>query len=150
GLIVVGGLWCALWGTRWRLLGIVPIAVGLMLAPTAPRPDILIGRGAGLVAVREPDGRLSALAGRRPGFEVARWLEHAGDTRPPAEAAKGSAFRCDRQGCIASVKGLRLAIAKSGAALRDDCTLAAILVLAFSRPKRCRPTGPAIDIDDLA
>src|SRR5262245_23888020 len=33
-LIVVGGLWGALWGTRWRLLGIVPIALGLMLAPT--------------------------------------------------------------------------------------------------------------------
>ena len=23
-LMVAGGLWCALWGTRWRLLGVVP------------------------------------------------------------------------------------------------------------------------------
>jgi competence protein ComEC len=47
------------------------------------------------------------------------------------------------------VKGLRLAVARSGAALRDDCRLAAILVLAFSKPKRCRLAGAAIDIGDL-
>ena len=44
-LMVVGGLWCALWGTRWRLLGLVPIVLGLILAPTGRRPDVLIGRG---------------------------------------------------------------------------------------------------------
>jgi competence protein ComEC len=149
-LFVTGGVWCALWGTRWRLLGVVPIALGLMLAPTGRRPDVLVGRGAALVAVRGADGRLSALAGRGSSYELARWLEHDGDSRPPAEAAKGSAFRCDRLGCIAHVKGLRLAVARTGAALRDDCTLAAILIVPFHRPARCRPTGAAIDIDDLA
>ena len=149
-LIVVGGLWCALWGTRWRLLGVLPIALGLMLAPTGQRPDILVGRNASLVAVRGADGRLSALAGRGSNYELARWLEYDGDSRPPAEAAKAPAFRCDRLGCIAHVKGMRLAVARSGAALRDDCAMAAILVLAFRRPARCRPAGPIIDIDDLA
>ena len=150
GLIVSGGLWCALWGTRWRLLGVVPIALGVMLAPTAQRPDVLIGRAAGLIAVRGPDGRLSVLAGRGSAFELARWLEHDGDSRPSAEAAKAAAFRCDAQGCIAHVKGLRLAVARSAAALRDDCTRATVLVLPFPKPKRCRPAGSAIDIDDLA
>ena len=110
-LMVVGGLWCALWGTRWRLLGVVPIALGLMLAPTGSRPDVLIGRGAELVAVRGADGKLSALAGRGSTFELARWLEHDGDGRPPAEVGKGTAFRCDSQGCTALVKGVRLAVA---------------------------------------
>jgi competence protein ComEC len=148
GLVVGGGLWCALWGTRWRLLGVVPIAVGLMLAPTARRPDILVGRGASLIAVRAADGRLSALAGRGSSFELARWLEHDGDGRPPAEAAKAVAFRCDRQGCIAQVKGLRLALVRSAAALCDDCTLAAILVLPFPKPPACRPAGFTIDAAD--
>jgi competence protein ComEC len=150
GLIVTGGLWCALWSTRWRLLGAVPIAVGLMLAPTGQRPDVLIGRGASLVAVRGADGRLSALAGRGSSYELARWLEHDGDGRAPVEAARAPVFRCDRLGCITHVKGLRLAVAKSGAGLRDDCALAAILVVTFPRPARCRPAGAAIDIDDLA
>lgn len=149
-LIVAGGLWCALWGTRWRLLGVLPIALGLALAPTGHRPDVLIGRGAALVAVRGPDGRLSAVAGRGSNFELARWLEHDGDSRTSAEAAKAAAFRCDRQGCVAQVKGMRLALARSAAALRDDCALAAILVLPFSKPPRCRPPGLAIDSDDLA
>ena len=148
-LIVAGGLWCALWGTRWRLLGIVPIALGLMLAPTGQRPDVLIGRGASLVAVRGPDGKLSALAGRGSSYELARWLEHDGDGRAPAEAAKARAFRCDKQGCTAQVKGLRLAVASTAAALRDDCALAAILVLKFPRPRGCRPAVSAIDIDDV-
>jgi competence protein ComEC len=129
---------------------VVPIALGLMLAPTGQRPDVLVGRGASLVAVRGPDGRLSALAGRSSGFELARWLEHDGDARPPAEAAKAAAFRCDSQGCITHVKGLRLAVAKSGAALRDDCTRAAILIAPFPKLARCRPAGAVIDIDDLA
>ncbi len=149
-LIVVGGLWGALWGTHWRLLGVLPIALGLMLTPSGQRPDVLIGRNAGLIAVRGADGRLSALAGRGSSYELARWLEHDGDARPPAEAAKASAFHCDRTGCIAHVKGMRLAVARSGAALRDDCAMAAILVVAFPKPAHCRPSGPVIDTGDLA
>ena len=149
-LIVAGGLWCALWGTRWRLLGVVPIALGLMLAPTAPRPDVLVGRGATLVAVRGADGKLSALAGRSSAFELARWLEHDGDGRPAAEAGKGAAFRCDREGCVTRVKGLVLAVANSAGALRDDCARARILVRRFARHKGCRPEGTTIDIDDVS
>ncbi len=149
-LVVAGGLWCALWGTRWRLLGVLPIALGLMLAPTGQRPDVLVGRNAGLVAVRGADGRLSAMAGRGSGYELARWLEHDGDGRPPAEATATSAFRCDRLGCVAHVKGMALAVARSGAALRDDCGAAAIVILAFPKPARCRPAGLAVDTGDLA
>jgi competence protein ComEC len=128
---------------------VVPIALGLMLAPTAPRPDVLVGRGAALIAVRGADGKLSALAGRGSAFELRRWLEHDGDGRPAAEAGKGAAFRCDREGCVARVKGLVLAVANSAAALRDDCRRAAILVLRFAGPKGCRPAGTTIDIDDV-
>jgi competence protein ComEC len=149
GLMVAGGLWCALWGTRWRLLGVAPIALGLMLATTAPRPDVLVGRGAALVAVRGADGKLSALARRGSAFELARWLEHDGDGRPPAEVGKAQAFRCDRLSCTAEVKGLRLAVTGSAAALRDDCALAAILVLRFPKPRGCRPAAGLIDRDQV-
>ncbi len=149
-LMVAGGLWCALMRTRWRLLGLVPIMLGLMLAPTGRRPDVLIGRGGSTVAVRTDSGLLSARAGRGSNFELARWLEHDGDSRPPAEAAKGTAFRCDPLGCTARVKGRLLAVAGTPAALRDDCAAAAILVLRFSRPAGCNPPGPVIDIDALA
>ena len=64
--------------------------------------------------------------------------------------AKGRAFRCDRHGCTARVKGVLLAVANSPAALRDDCAAAAILVVKFPKPKSCAPPGPAIDTDDLS
>ncbi len=149
-LIVTGGLWCALWQTRWRVLGVVPIALGVMLAPTGGRPDVLIGRGAELVAVRGADAKLSALAGRGSTFELARWLEHDGDGRPPSEVGKAAAFRCDSQGCTALVKGVRLAVTAAPAALRDDCTAAAIVVLRFARPGGCSPSGALIDPTDVA
>jgi len=148
-LMVAGGLWCALWSTRWRLMGVAPIAAGLVLAPIGQRPDVLVGRDAATVAVRAEDGRLSALARRGSDFELARWLEHDGDGRSAAEAARGSAFRCDRLGCTATVRGLRLAVAGSPAALREDCTQVAILVLRFPRPAACRPAGAVVDVDDV-
>lgn len=147
-LMVAGGLWWALWSTRWRVLGVVPIALGIMLAPTGRRPDVLVGRGADLIAVRGADGRLSALAGRGSTFELARWLEHDGDARPAAEAGKAHAFRCDRLGCAAQVKEGRIVVSESAAALRDDCTSATVLILKFSKPKGCRPPGVVIDTDD--
>jgi competence protein ComEC len=149
-LMVIGGLWCALWGTRWRVLGGIAIALGLMWATTGQRPDVLIGRGAELVAVRGADGKLSALGGRGSSFELSRWLEHDGDGRGPAEVGKAAAFRCDSQGCTAWVKGMRLAVAASPSALRDDCAAAAVVVLKFERTAGCRPSGAIIDVGDLA
>ena len=140
-LMVAGGLWCTLWHKRWRWLGVAPIVAGLVLAPTGRRPDVLVGRDAALVAVRAADGTLSAIAGRGSSFELARWLEHDGDSRAPAEAAKAQAFRCDAHGCTARVKGVALAIANSPVALRDDCAAAAILVLKFARPRGCARLG---------
>jgi competence protein ComEC len=152
-LIVLGGLWCALWRTRWRVLGVLPIALGLMLAPGGRRPDVLVGRGAELVAVRMADGRLSALAGRGSAFELARWLEHDGDGRPAAEAAKARAFRCDGQGCVARIGDVTVAVAKSPVALRDDCSAARVLILKFEKVRACtggQGAATLIDVDDLA
>ena len=67
-----------LWQTRWRLMGIALIAGGAALAPTLRAPDIIIGRDAELIAIRGPDGELSAVGATRASFELERWLEHAG------------------------------------------------------------------------
>ncbi|HWB46538.1 MAG TPA: ComEC/Rec2 family competence protein [Hyphomicrobiaceae bacterium] len=147
--MIAGGLWLTLWRTRWRLLGLIPMLVGLALAPTAARPDLLVGRDVGLVAVRGADGELSALAERGAMFELARWLETDGSRRPPAEAAKGQAFHCDEAGCTARVKGLLLAVANTPEALRDDCAAAAIVVLKFARPTRCARPAIVIDAGDV-
>lgn len=146
-MIVVGGLWLALWQTRWRILGLAAIASGIALAPTLRLPDLLIGRDGDLVAVRAPDGRLAAVGSARA-FELQRWLEHDGDARAPTEAVKSAAFRCDAVGCETNVKGLTVAVARRPAAFFDDCRKAAIVVSSIVSPRTC--AGPKAVVDFFA
>lgn len=136
-LLVVGGLWLALWQSALRMFGAVLIVAGIAVAPFLARPDVLIARNGELVALRGSDGRLSALPARQSKYELERWLEHDGDARTAAEVQSGAAFACDGIGCIASVKGARVAVARHPAAIVDDCAAARIVVLNEPRPKHC-------------
>lgn len=140
-LMLTGGLWLTLWRTRWRLLGLVPVALGLAVAPLRQAPDVLIGRDGTLVAVREGKAGLSALAGRGGMFELGRWLEHDGDARTPEAVAEAKAFRCDAAGCVAEVAGRVVAVARHAAALRDDCAAASVRVVTTPEARACTEGG---------
>lgn len=148
-LMVLGGLWIALWHSQMRIVGAVLVLAGVALTPFMPRADVLVARNGDLVALRGPDGRLSALPARQSKYEVERWLEHDGDSRAATEAQKGTAFTCDGIGCTASVKGARVAVARHPAAIRDDCDAAQIIVLSEPRPKFCNARGVVIDVFDV-
>jgi competence protein ComEC len=139
GLMVAGGLWLCLWGSRWRLLGLAPIALGIVLAPLREAPDVLIGAGGALVGVRGPDGRLAALDTARSGFELGRWLEHDADSRAPADVGPGRVIRCDAIGCNAKARGIVVAIARHPAALVDDCRAAGLIVWLGEGEPVCGP-----------
>ena len=142
--IVGGGLWLALWQTKWRVLGVAAIAVGIALAPTLRLPDLLVGRDGALIAVRAADGRLAAVGSGRA-FELQRWLEYDGDGRPPQEAVKNATFTCDGVGCRAEVKGLTVAVARHPAAFSDDCRRASILVSGIVSPLGCTQPKAVVD-----
>ncbi len=142
--MVAGGLWLALWQTRWRLFGLALIAGGIALAPATRLPDLLIGRDGALVAVREDDGRLGAVGRARDTYELSRWLESDGDARDGA-AIKGRHVRCDRIGCRARVKGLTVGIALRPAAFADDCRRASIVVSPIVSPKSCSAPKAVVD-----
>lgn len=144
-LMVSGGIWLALWQSRMRLLGVGSAAIGLALAPTLPRPDVLIGRQGDLVAVRLADGMLSALPARQSKFELERWLLADGDGRTTTEAQKATGYRCDASGCTATVKGVALAVARHPSAFVDDCARARVLIADVPRPAWC--TGPELIVD---
>ena len=146
GLIVCGGLWLCLWRTRWRYGGVFAIALGLAAAPLRERPAVLIGRDGHLVAVRQSDGRLAALANARAEFQLSRWLEHNGEADNMRSVITQRAYRCDQVGCVTrSRAGLRIAISKRPASLIDDCTRADVLVLRYRKPASCRSHGLVID-----
>ena len=142
--MIAGGLWLALWQTRWRLAGAL-IAAGLALAPTLRLPDLLVGRDGALVAVREDDGQLSAVGAGRASFELARWLEHDGDERSAKEAGNAAGFLCDAVGCRTRVKGLTVAVAQRPAASADDCRRASILIASIVGPKSCSAPKAVVD-----
>ncbi len=135
-LMVSGGLWLCLWRTRLRYWGLIGILVGGVVAPMRTVPDVLVGRD-GLVAVRDRNGRLSALSPRGGTFELARMLEHDGDGRRPQDVASAEAFRCDWAGCVADVRGNLVAVARQPAALSDDCRKAALIVVPGRRAIGC-------------
>jgi competence protein ComEC len=146
--MMLGALWFALWRRRWRWLGLVPAAAGIAFAFQRAPPDVLIGRDAEVLAVRRVEG-LVGLDRRGGGYEMARWLEHDGDTRAVRSAASGRGFRCDSLGCSTEIKGLRLALVAHPAAAAEDCRGADIVVLRFPRAAGCAPRLAAIDLAQL-
>jgi competence protein ComEC len=143
-LMLCGGLWTALWRTRWRVIGLCPIVLGLAVAPMRTAPDVLVGRDGTLVAVRNGKEGLSALAAKGGMFELARWLEHDGDGRSAETVAEAKAFRCDGTGCTAIVRGRTVAVVRHAAALRDDCERAAVIALALPSTRSCVDKGPIV------
>lgn len=126
-LMIVGGLWLLLWSRRWRLLGLIPIVLGLLWTPNRLKPDMIVSRDGTTVAVRGPDGRLSAIAVRGGMFELARWLEYDGDTRPAKDVAAAQAFHCDALGCTSHIGTHEIAVLAGAAALRDHCESSVIV-----------------------
>jgi competence protein ComEC len=146
--MVFGGLWLLLWRRRWRLWGLLPIALGLAAAPLGARPDIWIDREGKVIAARLKDGRLSGPKTRKGEFSLKAWLEADGDARTPKDAAKGQGFQCDEQSCLFLIAGRIVSHVLHPAALADDCRRASVLVTALAVPESC--LGPDVIVDAQA
>jgi competence protein ComEC len=136
-LLVLGGLWLCLWQTRWRALGLVIAAIGLLVSGEGTRPDVLIERDGRNVALRTEDGTLALPPATRANYSVDNWLLADGEEREAEEVAAESPFRCDLLGCIGKVKGKTVAVVRHSAALEDDCRIADIVIAPFSVGKGC-------------
>ena len=102
-LVLLGGLWLALWKTGWRRLGLLPIMLGIFLAAIHRQPDILIDKRGMLIALRTEDG-LALSPWKKDSWVTNGWLRGAGQAGPapwPEEWQGGTpAIRCDPLGCI--------------------------------------------------
>ncbi|HEV7369070.1 ComEC/Rec2 family competence protein [Arenibaculum sp.] len=138
--LALGGLWLVLWTRRWRLLGLIPVALGFASILLAPRPDLLVSDDGRVVALRDGGGHLLLSTKRAGRFDAQTWLRH--DGRADAEAwpaqgpGAGGALACDPQGCIWNAGGKRVAIAWRYEAFLEDC-LAADIVVAPELYGRC-------------
>jgi len=148
--VVAGALWLCLWSRRWRLLGVLPIALGVSTVPLAPRPDVLLSRDAKLMAVRGEGGRLWLSDKETAPFSARIWLRRAGQRDAPAfpasGAAEGAKLRCDSVSCVYRRGKHTVALVRDGRALATDCRRATLLLAAVPVP-RGGCAGPLAVVD---
>lgn len=146
GLMVLGGLWLALWRGKSRLAGLLPVAAGAIWAFATPAPDILItgdGRHVGVIS----DGKARLL--RSGAGDYMRDLMTGVTATEETAPLEGSAFaRCGRDACVADIwrKGHRLRLLATRSFVFIDrqrfepaCRDADIVVSDRNLPYWCRP-----------
>jgi competence protein ComEC len=111
GLMVMGGLWWAIWQERWRWAGLVAGAFGLIAPFTVTLPDMIIGER----HVAFFDGGEGYWLQGRKGFVPYIWSRETGAAmRPLPESgsvsdANGRRLSCDKRACLLDMPGGRLA-----------------------------------------
>lgn len=144
GVMVMGGLWIALWTQRWRWFGLTPIAAAVIAILADTPPDLFISRDLKSAAVRGGDGKLIIIGSRPDTYTATQWLIRDGDRRDVAAARAAAA--CDEIGCTASEKQGRLvAIPTAAAALPEDCSRAQVVISALPLHGNC--PGPELVLD---
>ncbi len=100
-LIVIGGLWIALWRTRWRRLGLVPLIIGSIWTLMTPAPDLLVTGDGRHVAIRTARGGLALLRDRVGDYTSDMLAENGGVDGTPLLLADQPEARCNRDLCLA-------------------------------------------------
>ncbi|MBR1604805.1 MAG: ComEC/Rec2 family competence protein [Alphaproteobacteria bacterium] len=74
-LIVCGGLWLALWQSKWRHWGWIVIITGFLSVLTVKMPDLIVDEGAKTFAVKDNSGQMVILPNRGNYFTKQMWQE---------------------------------------------------------------------------
>lgn len=155
--IVAGGLWLALWRTRWRRLGWLPLMVGGCWASLTPPPDLLVTGDGRHLAVRI-DGGLALLRDRAGDYTRTMLSENGGVDGEPMLLADQARARCSQDACAVTLdaagRSWRLLATRSGypvawPALIAACRSADIVVSERRLPTRCTPRWLKLDAATL-
>lgn len=171
-LFVIGGLWMALWRTRWRWLGLVPAAFASLLVSIQPAPDLLVTGDGQHVAVNPADGPMVLLRRGTGEYALQTLSEGAAFQGQAVTIEDWPGARCSADFCsvvMASQAGaVAVLIGRSRErvperALAAACRRADIVIAGRWLPGSCRPRwlkadramldrtgGLAIYLDDRA
>jgi competence protein ComEC len=102
--IAFGGLWIALWRTKARRLGLIPLAIGTAWTLATPAPDLLITGDGKHLAVKGPDGSLRLLRPRAGDYvrDLLGWGAGIQATALDLDAMPGA--RCSDDACVAVLR----------------------------------------------
>lgn len=154
-LMLLGGLWVILWRSRWRRLGLLPVAAGAAAALMAPVPDLLVTGDGRHLALRTGTGELALLRGRAGEYVRDLMTQSAGLEGEMGELETLRIAECSADFCAADLRGWRLLASRSDRrvpvdALRDACARADIVVSDRRLPGACRPRWLKADRELLA
>lgn len=153
GMMIAGGLWLALWRTRWRRLGWLPLAVGAGWAILTPAPDVLVTGDGRHVAVRLGGG-VALLRDRSGDYTRMMLAENGGVDGEPALLSDQHAARCTQDACAVDLaaggRSWRLLATRSGYRLEwqslvSACRSADVVVSERRLPSACLPRWMKLD-----
>ncbi len=172
GVMALGGLWCLLWRSRWRWLGLVPLCLGLVVIIVSPKPHILVTSDGRHVAVRASNGNMALLRDRAGDYVRDTLAESAGYGGDMDAISRLPQARCSLDLCAlhlgAGNRIWHILITRSDvmiekARLMRDCKAADIAISDRRLPLWCQPRwlkvdrrtlsqtgGLAIDLDKAA
>jgi len=153
-LMVAGGLWIALWRTRLRRWGVLPLAIGAAWALAAPAPDLLVTGDGRHVALAIGGGRVALLRERTGDYMRGVLSEAAGVGGEPLPFDALMQARCSADLCVAEMDrgGRRWRILATRSPYLVDwprmvraCAAADIAISERSLPRGCAPRWLKID-----
>lgn len=153
-VFALGGLWLCLTTGPWRLAGLAAAPLALLLIALSRAPDVYVsasGENAAAVIVDAEKKVLAIFDGRKDRFAAQAHLEQAGlDERREAPVPMRRLGYCDNLGCVAPVRGAKVAVSGRREALDDDCARARLVIAMFpvSRAERAGCAAALIDRRD--
>jgi competence protein ComEC len=154
-LMIAGGIWIALWRSRWRRLGLIPVAAGAVAALMTPTPDLLVTGDGRHLAIRTSSGELSLLRGRAGDYVRDLLAQSARLDEAVGELETLRTAECSADFCAAELRGWRLLASRSDRLvpipdLKKACAGVDIVVSDRRLPAACRPRWLKADRDFLA
>lgn len=152
--IVLGGLWLCLWRSRLRILGIIPISLGVLMAISPnDSPNVIVdGRGR-IVAVVGPAREFYVSTQLRAKYSLNTWIRRhgGGEVAPWNQEGQLSSetLRCDVNGCRLNVSGKTISISLNEAGLMEDCLTSDVIVALVPIRTSCHLPEKTIDWFDL-
>jgi competence protein ComEC len=157
-LMAAGGLWIALWRSRARLAGALPLAIGAIWALMTPPPDLLVTGDGRHLAIRMPDGGMALLRDRAGDYTRDMLAENGGEA-DLALLAEQPGARCSADLCmidvVAGSRRWRVTATRSNylvpwREMMALCRASDIVVSDRRLPPDCAPRWMKLDRETLA
>ena len=149
-LVAFGIAWLGLWRSRLRLLGLLPLALGLASPALVRPPDLLVSPDARWIGLRTPAGIFVEKTSGASKFVLHEWEEYwaAGPAQrlPDSGDAAGGLVECTEAVCqLRAAPGGPVALLLRRRARPPSCAGAAVILAAEPLRRRCPPGPPVID-----